>query len=589
MKSLLLQLFGKKSHRLLLFVIVLSMCLATVASQLEIFALGLITQNTTGGGGKGATDFLSTLFDKADEVFGLRSNLAHMALFLLFVALFKASTMFAHRYSTKLASIRISQELRQKYFEHIQTLPMSFYHQYNMGTLSSRVVSDAVTIAEAFNSSLVIYIQTPFTVLTTLILCFMTSWKLSLFILLGFPLIMLPIWFLSRGVKRVSKQIQGVQEKFAGVILDFIGGIQTIKVFAMEDFSLKKYQEHNEKMAKLEKKCARYDLSTRPVVHTLAMVFLATSLIMGLYVFELQIGEVLFFTGMLYLFYEPIKKFAEENSHIQRGVAAAERMLEVIAIKPATHEVKGSIPIKSFNQEISFKNVFFKYNNEWILKGLTFSVKKGEKVAIVGPTGAGKSTVLQLLPLLYEVEEGSIEIDGIPLSSYKVGDLRELIAFVPQRPFLFMGTIAENIAFGRDFSLEEIKNAAKKAHASEFIEKMANGYETEVSEGGKNLSGGQQQRLAIARALVKNAPILIMDEATSSLDAFSEEQIKLALKSIKGEVTEIIVAHRLTTIEDADKIIYLDHGVKLAEGSLQELIKSCPPFKEMWDLLHKKK
>lgn len=572
-----------RENKWLLVAIVCSMCLATVASQLEIFSLGLITQK---GQGTSSSGWIAEAFDYVNRTFAVYEHLGHLALFLVLVASFKALTMFMTRYLTKLASIRISAQLRQEYFEHIQTLPMSFYQRYNMGSLSSRVVGDAALVADALNAYLVNYLQTPFTVVSTLILCFLTSWQLTLIIFIGFPLILWPISFLAKGVKRVSKQIQSTQEKFASVLLDFIGGIQTIKIFGMERFSLKKYREFNETMAALEKKSARYDLSTRPVVHTIAMIFLSAALVYGLYVLEMEVSQVLFYCGMLYLFYEPIKKFAEENSHIQRGVAAAERMLEVMALKPEIEDHQNAQALKSFEKKIEFDQVSFKYGDEWVLKGVSFVVNKGEKVAIVGPTGSGKSTIVQLLPRLYEPQKGEIRIDGSPLSAYTQASIRELIAFVPQRPFLFIDTIRNNIAFGRPSTHEKIVDAATKAHAAEFVEQLSHKYDAEVQEGGKNFSGGQQQRLAIARALYKQAPILIMDEATSALDAISEDQIKQALHHLKGVVTQIVIAHRLSTIEDADRIVFLEQGMKIAEGTKDQLLESCPPFRHMWELMH---
>lgn len=634
MRTLFQTAYKNSKNRTLLFIIIIAMCLATLASQLEIFALGLITQkgpdffelfapmtdgtlhssdtvalDTVTGRWSSIAGSDTALISKAnaskyllahktgdvmmrafafvDNTLGIRQNLSHLAFFLIAVALFKAVTLFLHRYATRFMAIRVSADLRQEYFEHIQKLPMSFYQQYNMGSLSSRVVGDSAMVAEAMNACLVNYLQTPFTVISTLILCFVTSWQLSLFIFVGFPLLILPIVYLARGVKRVSKQIQSTQEKFAAVLLDFIGGIQTVKIFAMEKFSLEKYREHNMRMAELEKKSARYDLSSRPVVHTIAMTFLAVALIYGLYVLHMQVSEVLFYCGMLYLFYEPIKKFAEENSHIQRGLAAAERMLEVMEMKPEIADKASAVELDAFKDQIAFENVWFKYNDEWVLRGVSFTVKKGQMVAIVGPTGSGKSTIVQLLPRLYDVQQGQITIDGVALSDYTQKSLRDAIAFVPQRPFLFIDTVAANIAHGQPFSEQAIESAAKKAHAAEFIEQLSLKYQTPLLESGKNLSGGQQQRLAIARALVKSAPILIMDEATSSLDAVSEEQIKLALHQLKGEMTQILIAHRLSTIEDADKIIYLDHGVKIDEGTKDELLKRCPPFRQMWELMHK--
>lgn len=589
MRFLLKIAFTSRPQRFLIGMVILFMCLLTLASQLEIVALGIIMNSKNIGTGTPAA--AGALVEKAtlwiNEILPISENFKFMAIFLVFVALFKAITLFAHRYTTRLVAIRISRDLRQNYFEHIQSLPMYFYQQHNIGGLSSRVMSDASLVAEAINACLINYLQTPFTVFSTLILCFLTSWQLSLITFLGLPLIILPIIFLAKKVKKISKQIQKNQELFASVLIDFLSGIQTVKVFAMEAFSLKKYREHNQKMAALEEKSARYDLSSRPIVHTIGMFFLATALLYGLYGLNMNLADVLVYCGLLYVFYEPIKKFAEENTHIQRGLAAAERMQEVLQLIPQIEDQDGATELTSFNDKLEFQDVWFRYQDNWILKGLNFTVKKGEMVALVGPTGAGKSTIVQLLPRLYDMEKGRILIDGRPLTSYTQKSLRENMGFVPQKPFLFLDTVSENISFGRPFSEQDVLEASKKAHADEFVCRLPQGYHTELSEAGKNLSGGQQQRLAIARALVKKAPILIMDEATSSLDSVSEGHIKQALKHLRGNVTQIIIAHRLSTIEDADKIIYLEGGEKIAEGTKEELLKNCDGFKLMWNAMHR--
>lgn len=630
MKTLFIQILKDKALRFLIVFTVVAMCLLTFASQLEIFAIGIITKkgpdffelfaptvdgklvlsgsvthetflerwqdlDVTQSGvvtpaeanefliNHGRNSILDRVIGAVDQVIPLSGNVTNLALFILFVALLKAVTMFLYRFYTKVIAIKISRDLRQEFFEHIQALPMSFYQKYNMGSLSSRVVSDAAAIAEAINAMLTNYLQTPFTVLTTLALCVATSWKLSLFIFVGFPLIVGPIIFIAGRVKRIAKQIQQNQERFASVILDFLGGIMTVKVFAMEPYSLSKYREENDRMAKLERRSARYDLASRPVVHTIAMAFLATALLFGLYLLDMGISEVLVFCGLLYVFYEPFKKFAEENARIQRGVAASERMQEVMREQSPILDSPDAIDIKELN-EIVFDDVWFRYEEQWILKGVSFTVKKGETVAIVGPTGAGKSTIVQLLSRLYDVQKGEIRVNGLPLQAYKQKSLRELIAFVPQRPFLFLDTIASNIAFGRGYSQAQIETAARRAHADEFIEELPKKYQTELQDAGKNLSGGQQQRLAIARALVKEAPLLILDEATSALDNVSENRIKQAIMELHGHVTQIIIAHRLSTIEHADKIIYLDRGEKTAEGTRDQLLVSCTGFRHMWEL-----
>lgn len=515
--------------------------------------------------------------------FHFQHNLKAFIFLLICVALMKAIFLFFSRYTTQILSIRISRDLRKQYFDHLQHQPMSFFQKYNIGTLSSRVAGDANQIASSINSFLINYIQAPFTILSTLIACFWMSWQLSMVIFFGLPMIALPVIFVTRKVKRITRQLQKNQERFTSVLIDFLAGIQTVKVFAMESFSLKKYREQNDQMARLESKTAKYDLLTRPILHTITTVCLATIIIVGLHVLEMRISELVVFAGLLHLFYEPVKKFAEENTNIQKGVVAAERMYEVLNLKPQIVDHPEAVPLSGFEKALEFKNVWFRYEDKWILKDLSFTVKKGETVALVGATGAGKSTIVQLIPRLYDIQKGEIEIDGRPLKAYQQKSLREQIAFVPQKPFLFYDTIAANIAYGRNFSEEEIMSAAKKAHAHEFIKNLPKTYQTMLAETGKNFSGGQQQRLAIARALVKQAPILILDEATSSLDAISESKIKMAIKELHGEITQILIAHRLSTIEYADRIIYLENGRKTAEGTKEELLTSCQPFRLLWE------
>lgn len=525
---------------------------------------------------------LSWILAKMKQKFRLSHNIKALILVLVLVAIFKAIWLFASRYTTQLLAIRVSRDLRQQYFEHIQSLPMSFYQKHNIGSLSARVVGDAGQIATSINSWLTNYLQTPFTIITCLSMCFYLSWRLSLVIFFGMPLIIIPIVFLARRVKRVSRQLQKNQESFANILIEFLTGIQTIKIFSMEGFSLKKYREQNERMAVLESKTAKYGLLTRPILHAVTTLCLACVVLFGLYTIGLSLSQLIVFCGMLQLVYEPVKKFADENGNIQRGIVAAERMFEVLDIKPDIQDHPDATKLHRFADSITFDKVWFRYQDDWILKDLSFTVRKGETVAIIGPTGAGKSTVVQLMPRLYDIQRGEIRIDGRPLKTYTQKSLREHIAFVSQKPFLFCDTISANIAFGHSFTSQEIEEAAKKAHAEEFIVRLPDQYHAKLAESGQNLSGGQQQRLAIARALVKKAPILILDEATSSLDSISEMHIKEAITSLKGEITQIIIAHRLSTIEHADKIIYLSQGAKIAEGTKEQLLENCPEFRRMW-------
>lgn len=501
---------------------------------------------------------------------------------LLIVALLKGFFLFFGRYTTRILAIKISSDLRQQYFNHIQELSMSFYQRYNIGSLSTRVVADSQQIALSINSWITNYLHAPFTLISTLSCCFYLSWKLTLVIFLGVPLIVIPVRIITRKVKKVTRVIQKNQESFASVLIDFLAGIQTVKIFSMEKYTDKKYREQNEMMDLLECKASRYDLLTRPILHFVTTLCLVLILFFGLYILKMQLAELVVYCGLLHLFYEPIRKFADENANVQRGIVAAERLFEVLSIQPEIIDDPDAIPIQHFNHSIVFDHVWFKYGEEWILKDVSFTVEKGQTVAIVGATGSGKSTILQLLPRLYDVTEGEIYIDKRPITDYTQKSLRHLISFVSQKPFLFNDTVRANIAYGRQVTEEEIVLAAKRAHADEFIIELAGGYDAHLAEMGKNLSGGQQQRLAIARALAKKAPILILDEATSSLDSLSELKIKEAIVGLQGEITQIIVAHRLSTIEHADKIIFIEKGIKVAEGPIEELLKTCPGFALMW-------
>ncbi len=592
-----------RKHLSLLLFSFLALGLLTISNALEISALGVLINAETLSqlmsgqpleaptleliGSHKTHNPLQWIIERVQQQMVNVSSLRVLIGILVSVAVFKAICLFWSRFMTQLMAIRVSRDLRLQYFEHIQTLPMSFYQKHNIGSLSSRVVGDAGQIATSINSILTNYLHTPFTIILTLILCFYISWQLSMVIFFGIPMIVLPITFLAKRVKRASRQLQSNQEKFASVLIDFLAGIQTVKIFAMESFSFKKYKEQNDRMAVLESKAAKYGLLTRPILHMMTTLCLASVVLYGLLTLKLTVSELIVFCGLLQLSYEAIKKFADENANIQRGVVAAERMFDVLNLRPEIEDKKDAIQLTGFKEKIEFDHVWFRYQDEWILKDVSFTILKGETVAIVGPTGSGKSTIVQLLPRLYEVQQGEIRIDGKPVNAYTQRSLRDQIAFVSQKPFLFYDTIAANIAFGRNFTREDIQTAAKRAHADEFIIRQPQKYDSMLAEAGQNLSGGQQQRLAIARALVKNAPVLVLDEATSSLDAISESKIHSAVASLHGQVTQVIIAHRLGTIEHADRIIYIDRGEKIAEGSKSELLQSCDQFRLMWETLYR--
>lgn len=570
-----------RQHYILLSFTLLSMVALNCADAMEALSVGVLAKSgslpTTEGG------FLDRVIAYFSSIFHFNTILG-LAQFLVLVALFKGLSSFFSSYVSSLVSIRVSRDLRQRYFEHMQTLSLSFYQKYTIGNLASRIAGDASVIASSINAMLLNYVQTPLKVCGVLWICFNISKELSFVSFFALPLMAWPIVFFARRVKKIAKQMQSNQENFTSSLVDFLGGIHTIKSFGKEAFAGRKYFQHNANMACLQEKNARYSHSARPVLHLLSSMSIATLCLYGFYFAKMDMAKMLTFCAFLYQLYEPIKKFNDANIEIQKGVAAAERMFEVLDIRPAIQDEKGAVPLESFNHSIEFDGVWFRYEEQWVLQDVSFRIKKGQTVALVGATGAGKSTVIQLLMRLYEVQKGEIRIDGKPLSSFTQSSLRKIFGFVPQKPFLFLDTVAQNIAFGENVKLEQIQTSAKRAHAEEFIVSLPQGYDTPLAEGGRNLSGGQQQRLAIARALVKEAPFLILDEATSSLDTVSEQYIKQAIADLHGSVTQVLIAHRLSTIEHADRILFFDKGKLAAQGSREELLHSAPQFRLLWEL-----
>lgn len=568
-----------RRHRFILVVSVVLMLFLSIANQLEMITLGILAGQ---GGLVRSKGLVARVMHTFEELFAATSDMELFIALLITISLFKALVLFASRYVSQMAAIRINRDLRLNYFKHIQKLSLDFYSRHDVGALASRVVGDAQQITTSITSAFFNYILMPFTVMTTLAGCLWISWKLSLLVFVCFPFVIVPMVFLLGRVRRYSLTLFRGQERFTTVLIDFLAGVETVKTFVAEGFSLRKYDEKNSEMAKLEAKTAKYSLLIRPFLHLMTTALLASIVILGLYVAKMQLADLIAFCGLLYVFYEPVKKFAEENAIIQRGIVAAERMHEVMSLEPEIRDNPNAQPLKSFKTSLAFHEVWFRYKKPWVLRGMSFEVKKGEMVAICGSTGAGKSTIARLVARLYESQKGKITIDGTPIDLLTQESLRSQIGFVPQRPFFFIDTVAENIVMGKPYSREEITHAAKLAQAHEFIEALPEGYDTRLEEGGKNLSGGQMQRLAIARALVKKAPILILDEATSSLDTISEQKIKHAIEGLRGKITQIVIAHRLSTIESADRILFLEEGRLQVAGPLEEVLDKSPSFAAMW-------
>lgn len=525
----------------------------------------------------GQQSLLERVYCVVKNWFSITTNL-RLAVFILSIVILKSLALFLSRFSTRILSINIAASLKERYFSHLQRLKYETFMHYDLGQLASRVVSDASQISQSINSLVLNTIYYPICMMVSFIACICLSYKLTFIVLVAVPSIFIPILWITRRVKKYTHSLQLSQDSFLSIIVDFLSGINIMKIFSMENYIFKKFCFQNNRIQRLEKKINFYDLLTRPILHIITIACLGVILFIGLNVLRLSLSEILVFCALLHQFYEPIRKFADENANVQKGVVATTRLLEILEL-----EVEDVNQGKKtcFNHGIHLENLSFSYGSKWVLRDINLKIKKGEIVAIVGSTGSGKSTLLQIISSLLEPSEGSIYFDGVSFSEIQKSSLRDLIAYVNQQTFVYYDTVYSNIAFGRDILVKDVRQAAEMAEIDKFIDSLENGYDSLLLEGGKTLSGGQKQRICLARAFAKNAKILLLDEATSSLDNFCEMQIKERLKGLVGDITQIIVSHKISFIEHADKIVFLQDGHIYDQGSYSHLIKNCEPFKRL--------
>ncbi len=517
----------------------------------------------------------------------LERGFSRLIALLLGIGLFKVLSGCFLNYMTGLIQLKLCRDLSQSTFDHLQSLPMRYHQEHPLGEMVTRISQDASMAASAVNSLLFNYWQTPILVISSLVYLYWMSPGLFLVVFIELPILALFIFLIMRRFKALSFQTLHQKEEGTSLLVDLLSGIQSIKLFAVEQFASQRFERVNAHLTRLELRELRYRLFLRPVVHFACSIFFVGVIFWGVQVAQIEWGDLIGYCGLIYLIYEQVKKIAEQNALIQRGAVAADRLLKVFHAHSEIRDAPNAITMPLFGERIEFAGVWFRYRKEgpWVLRDLSFTVRKGGFCAIVGPTGAGKSSLIKLLARLYDVDKGKVSLDGLELCQLTQVSLRNQIAYVPQHPFFLRGTIAENIAFGREIDLKEIIFACEKARAHQFIKDLPAGYDEMLAEGGKNFSGGQLQRLAIARALARRAPILILDEATSALDALTEAQIRQTLGELRGQLTLIVIAHRLSTIEDADEILYLDGGELMARGKQRDLMHTCAPFHKMWQAM----
>ena len=499
------------------------------------------------------------------------------------------SNYFALFFSTLIRN-GVIMNLKKSIYNKIIILPLKYFSKNKKGDLISRMTSDVSEVQNSFLSIIEIFIRDPLTIFFTLGAMFIISFKLTIFVILFIPLSGFIISFIGKSLKRKSLLVQKEQAELTSITEETINGIKIIKSFLAESFFKSKFDHTNIRFLNFSNKLINRQNIAAPLSEFLGILVIGVLLWYGgkLVLIEMELKPAAFITymGLAYGVLTPAKSISKAFYSLKKGNAAAERVFEIIDMTSEYYNDLNKNKLKSFNECIEFKNVSFKYDKSSVLKNISLKINKGEMIAIVGASGSGKSTLVNLIPRFYDQISGKITIDGIDISNLSRLNIRSLIGIVSQESILFNSSIKENIVLGNNDSgsNDKLQNSLSIANANEFINEFQENINYNVGDNGSNLSGGQKQRIAIARAVYSSSPILILDEATSSLDSKSEKLVQNAIDKLMINKTSIVIAHRLSTIQNADKIIVLDKGKIVEEGSHNELINNNSIYKKLISL-----
>jgi len=480
----------------------------------------------------------------------------------------------------------ILKDLREKLYEKSIKQSISFYSKKKKGDILSRITSDVLEIQHSFLSILELLIREPLTILFTLIVMFSINVNLTFFVIIFIPVSGLIISWIGKALKKFSLNVQKEQGEFLSILEETLTGLNIIKIFNAEESFIKKFNSSLNNFFKFSNKLLNRQNIASPVSEFLGIVVIGCLLWYGgkmvLINDSLNATTFISFMALAYNILTPAKSISKSFYSLKKGDAAAERVIEILESENAIEDTPYSTNINEFKSEIKFKNIDFSYSRNFYLKDFSLEIKKGKSIALVGSSGSGKTTLVNLINRFYDIDSGKILIDNIEIKNIKLKSLRSLIGMVTQESILFNDTIKNNILIGDPAASEEtIIKAAKIANAHEFIDSLPEKYLTNIGDGGNKLSGGQKQRLAIARAIIKNPPILILDEATSSLDSESEKSVQVALKNVMKNRTSIVIAHRLSTISNVDKIIVMEKGKIIESGTHKELLNTNSNYKKL--------
>jgi ATP-binding cassette, subfamily B, bacterial MsbA len=522
--------------------------------------------------------------------YGNEKVLVYIGFIIIFLYFFKNLFRYLAMYFLAVVRNGVVKDLRNDLYNKILILPLSYFDEKRKGDIIARMTNDVQEIEWSIMTSLEMAFRDPITMLAYLGFLFVLSPKLTIFVLVMLPVSGYIIGRIGKSLKRTSDKGQMKMGFILSIIEETISGLRIIKAFNAINFADRRFRKTNAEYTRLMVRLYRKRDLASPLSEFLS-VFVVTIILWygGKLVFTpgnlLDAAAFLVYLGIFSQLMPPAKAITQAYYNIQKGAASVERIQHILNEPEVIVQIPNAINKKDFARDIRYNNVSFWYEKDVVLKNIELTISKGRTIAVVGPSGAGKSTLVDLLPRFYDCLDGSILIDDVPIRDLNIDDLRGLMGIVSQETILFNDTVFNNIAFGMDHvSEEKVISAARVANAHEFIEKMPNGYYTNIGDRGTKLSGGQRQRLSIARAVLKNPPILILDEATSSLDTESERLVQQALENLMRNRTSIVIAHRLSTIQFADEIIVLQNGSLVERGTHIDLLEKKGVYRKLYDM-----